>query len=176
MDTIRILTLWQPWASLVALGLKRYETRSWDTKYRGKLAIHAAKRPFVSVDGTKTLDKAAWLVWLDALEEAYKVGIITDKSRLPLAHQLPLGSIVAIADLTECERMTNNVVWAKANIVEQTKLEIMVGDWQRGRYAWKLENIHSLEKPIVYKGGQGLRTIDDIATLNEIDEMIKLAV
>ncbi len=42
--SVRAITLWQPWASLVALGLKRFETRSWPTNYRGKLLIHAATR------------------------------------------------------------------------------------------------------------------------------------
>ena len=41
----RTLSLWQPWASMIAVGLKRHETRSWETSYRGLLAIHAAKRP-----------------------------------------------------------------------------------------------------------------------------------
>src|SRR5438132_13998884 len=39
---MKALTLWQPWASLVAGGHKRVETRTWSTKYRGPLAIHAA--------------------------------------------------------------------------------------------------------------------------------------
>lgn len=42
---MKILTLWQPWATLIALGVKTHETRSWSTPYRGPLAIHAAKRP-----------------------------------------------------------------------------------------------------------------------------------
>lgn len=42
---MKALTLHQPWASLVALGGKSIETRSWSTAYRGRLLIHAAKRP-----------------------------------------------------------------------------------------------------------------------------------
>lgn len=38
------LTLRQPWASLVAIGVKQVETRSWTTAYRGPLAIHSSKR------------------------------------------------------------------------------------------------------------------------------------
>lgn len=41
---MKAITLWQPWASLVAVGLKRAETRGWSTRYRGPLAIHAAAR------------------------------------------------------------------------------------------------------------------------------------
>ena len=40
---VRILTLWEPWATLMAIGAKRIETRSWATRYRGPLAIHAAR-------------------------------------------------------------------------------------------------------------------------------------
>ena len=38
---LKVLTLRQPWATLVAEGIKRYEFRSWKTKYRGKVLIHA---------------------------------------------------------------------------------------------------------------------------------------
>jgi hypothetical protein len=38
---MKALSLWQPWATLVSIGAKRIETRSWPTKYRGPLAIHA---------------------------------------------------------------------------------------------------------------------------------------
>ena len=41
---MKVLTLHQPYASLIALGLKTIETRSWSTKYRGPLAVHAAAR------------------------------------------------------------------------------------------------------------------------------------
>lgn len=38
---MKVLTLKQPWASLVANGYKIYEFRSWKTKYRGEILIHA---------------------------------------------------------------------------------------------------------------------------------------
>lgn len=40
---MRAISIHQPWASYVVEGKKRYETRSWPTKIRGKVAIHAAK-------------------------------------------------------------------------------------------------------------------------------------
>ncbi|WP_371822846.1 hypothetical protein [Cohnella sp. LGH] len=30
--SMKAITVWQPWATLIALRLKRYETRSWSTK------------------------------------------------------------------------------------------------------------------------------------------------
>ena len=41
---MKALSLWQPWASLIAAGVKRFETRHWETRHRGPIAIHAAKR------------------------------------------------------------------------------------------------------------------------------------
>lgn len=38
---MRALTIKQPWASLIVDGYKEYEFRSWKTKYRGKILIHA---------------------------------------------------------------------------------------------------------------------------------------
>lgn len=43
---MKALTIWQPWASLIARGVKQYETRSWPTKYRGPIAMW--KSPFVT--------------------------------------------------------------------------------------------------------------------------------
>ena len=38
---MKVLTVKQPWATLIAKGYKEYEFRSWKTKYRGELLIHA---------------------------------------------------------------------------------------------------------------------------------------
>lgn len=38
---MKVITLKQPWASLVANGYKKIEFRSWKTNYRGKILIHA---------------------------------------------------------------------------------------------------------------------------------------
>lgn len=46
---MRVITLKQPWATLVAEGLKKYEFRSWKYNYRGEILIHAGK----------SIDKAA---------------------------------------------------------------------------------------------------------------------
>ncbi len=38
---MKVITIKQPWASIIASGIKEYEFRSWKTNYRGKLLIHA---------------------------------------------------------------------------------------------------------------------------------------
>ena len=47
---MRAVSLWQPWASLIADGRKKVETRHWPMHYRGPLAIHATQR--VEKEGT----------------------------------------------------------------------------------------------------------------------------
>ena len=40
---MKVITLKQPWATLVAEGLRKYEFRSWEYSYRGEILIHAGK-------------------------------------------------------------------------------------------------------------------------------------
>lgn len=40
---MKVLSIKQPWASLIAYGFKAYEFRTWKTKYRGEFLIHASK-------------------------------------------------------------------------------------------------------------------------------------
>lgn len=133
---IRILTLWQPWASLIALGLKTYETRSWGTNYRGPIAIHAAKRP---------MDDLAQDVLAECLDAA---GI--DGSNI----ELPLGVIVAVSRLARCEETE------VAPLSDASAIDWLAGDFSEGRYAWKLDPTVKLGSPIPFKGGQGLRYLD----------------
>lgn len=94
---MKALTLWQPWASLVAQGVKRIETRPWTTKYRGPLAIHAAKRPPVDGEapgkvGVDLLNE--WIYWLPAPIECDDDGDL-------VGFELPLGAIVGTCYLVD---------------------------------------------------------------------------
>lgn len=40
---MKAITIKQPWATLIVKGYKKYEFRTWKTKYRGELLIHAGK-------------------------------------------------------------------------------------------------------------------------------------
>ena len=48
---MKALTIRQPWASLIAAGMKTIETRGWSTRYWGPLLIHAGKTKPVSLPG-----------------------------------------------------------------------------------------------------------------------------
>ena len=45
-DNMKVLTIKQPWATLIMQGDKRFEFRSWKTKYRGELYIHTSSKVF----------------------------------------------------------------------------------------------------------------------------------
>lgn len=153
------ITLWQPWASLIADGYKEFETRSWETNYRGTLLIHAAKRKFVH-DEMYQISQAA-----------EGTGMLHDQLQKYWVQGVPYGAIVATCQLTDCllmsaqlPKLVNENAGEIAMVAEQTAfgiagvqpLEIAVGLWEPGRFAWKLENIRKLEQPIIASGHQGL--------------------
>ena len=78
------ITIHQPWASAIALGKKRYETRSWAVRHRGRIAIHAGK----NTDG---LYLSQGLMGVDG-------------------DRLPLGAVIAIVDLTGCIKMDDDLI------------------------------------------------------------------
>ncbi len=125
---MRALTLYQPWATMIAVGAKTYETRSWGTNYRGMIAIHAGKAQKYPPSRV-----------LAAMREV-DVNPLT----------LPYGKIVCVGELTDCIAMD------QALIARQTIMESVLGDWKVGRFAWKLENIRVLETPFAVNGFQRL--------------------
>ena len=44
IESVKVLSVRQPWASLIAAGIKDVENRTWSTPYRGILYIHASQR------------------------------------------------------------------------------------------------------------------------------------
>jgi hypothetical protein len=126
---IKAITLHQPWASLVGKH-KHYETRGKATYYRGKIAIHAAVRQEMT---------------------DYQVDELSD---LLVGENIPFGVVVAIADLTDCIRMSQKF------IDQQSETELRCGLWEVGRYAWKLENVVFLPEPIPARGMPGLWDIE----------------
>jgi hypothetical protein len=104
---MKALTLYQPWATLVAIGKKRIETRSWPTNYRGPLAIHVSKNkriddemcwsePFASaLEGT--------LVHVSAGTLLSGLGLGSSISYEILTQNLHLGCVIATCDLIDCQ-------------------------------------------------------------------------
>lgn len=139
---MKALSLWQPWATLVALKIKEYETRSWGTGYRGELAIHAAKRKMGDYEHRLINHLAERLLMPElAKPDTY-----------------PLGSVVAVTRLEGCYHMIKDreAEPKEIDIAEQDSLELLVGNWMPRRLAWKFTDVEMLEHPIPARGAQGL--------------------
>lgn len=142
---MKAITIRQPWASLIALGEKKIETRSWQTKYRGPILIHAGKS--VDKKAMKTL----------CIKEAL------ERHGINRAEDLPTGCIIAKAHLDEvCRVEKANDTLRQAWTMDKegcVKLlaegnEYLFGGYIRElkyRYGWKLSHVEPI-KPIPCKG------------------------
>ena len=142
---MKALTLTQPWATLVALGAKQMETRSWSTKYRGAFAIHAAHY---------FLQEAKDLVFTEPFYSALNRQIDERHSEFPA---LPCGAIIAVCELVDCIRVLDKQVFFGVRADSIVRLppdepECSLGNYSPGRYAWILTNIRAMNKPIPAKG------------------------
>ncbi len=149
---IRALSITQPWATLIAIGQKRVETRSWGTSYRGPIAIHAAKTfPGGARDLCVPGPGFARSPLYDALRAAGIRGPIRDRRRCSTG-DLPLGAVLAIAELVDVRRITSPE--ALGHVLGAN--EVAFGAWTPGRYAWLLAYVRPLAEPIPARGAQGL--------------------
>jgi activating signal cointegrator 1 len=126
------LQLWQPWASLVAIGAKRIETRHWPAPPEligQRITIHATKR-------TSEL-------WLCAEHPFREYHLAADR--------LPLGAIVATAVLARCAPMTVDGI---ARLNEVSPHEFAFGSYAVGRFAWVLRDVEPVVPAIPFKGAQ----------------------
>lgn len=129
----KALTVTQPYASLIAAGVKRYETRSWSTKYRGPVLIHAAK----DIWGLEAASYAAAL---------HLAGILPERMS-----RLPRGAIIAIAQLVD--------VIPSAFLAAD---ELLTGPFAPAAYAWRLEAVVALPEPLPWRGRLSLWDGPDI--------------
>ncbi len=130
---MKAISIWQPWAHLIACGLKKVETRSWSTSYRGPIAIHASKT--TDDDG----------MFGELLREARILKSVADFP--PMAH----GAIVAVATIDRCVPVESEC-WSGR--------ELIFGDFSAGRFAWVLFNARALTTPIPCRGAQGLFEVE----------------
>ena len=165
---MKTLTLYQPWAMLVAIGTKQIETRSWSTSYRGQIAIHVSKK----MDATSR----KLCGWFDNEPFGSTLkGIFWDKKPstvlgmpaemwYPIPENYHLGSIIATCDLIDIVLISPTIWNVLRSYYDEgvTSHPISVhpeqefGDYTPGRYAWILDNVKPLEKPIPAKGSLGL--------------------
>lgn len=123
---MKVITIKQPWATLIAEGLKKYEFRTWNTKYRGDILIHAGK----------SIDRKALARFKD------------------YNFKYPTGCIIAKAKLTDSiyvddsfvEKVVPNNPLVYKGLIEKN-------NWEG--YGFKLEKVEKIE-PIYINGQLGL--------------------
>lgn len=160
---MKAISLWQPYASLIAWGEKQYETRSWATDYRGEIVIHAGKNREVIEDLTMFFAKfydagRKAIVVPDHLHHRFEYQFMLAAGRYKQKHNLgkvalndlPLGAAVAVATLVDC--IPADRVYPHISSQERA----FGGYLGANRYAWRLENVRSLDPVVPMRGKQAL--------------------
>jgi hypothetical protein len=127
------LSVTQPWASLIVRGIKRYETRGWRTRYRGPLAIHAAR----------TLPAN-----LATICEQEPLRALLHRTGLARWWLLPRGVVLGSVDLLACTRVED--------LTSIPPDQRSLGDFRAGRWAWQLSNPRQLTVPYPVCGRLGV--------------------
>jgi activating signal cointegrator 1 len=169
---MRGLTLTAPWGTLIAIGAKRIETRSWATSYRGLVAIHQAKglKPVGGRIGLQAICSD------EPFRSAINPAIYEEREfkgeRYPTwdLDRLPLGCIVAVATLTNCHRIPDVPRHFPRGVPDDhphasypvvlppfsDTPELSFGNYAPGRYAWLLDDVRRLPEPIPHRGALSL--------------------
>lgn len=132
---MKVLSLMEPWGSLIKEKVKYIETRSWKTNYRGELYIHTSLKRIPKKD-----------VRIQEL-----VTLLKDKN-------IKYGYIIAKCKLVDCIYMDEEFV---NKIKKENPTEYMCGEYAVGRYAWILEDIKEIE-PIQAKGHLGIWNYENL--------------
>ena len=127
---MKVISLTEPYATLIKNGVKEIETRSWKTSYRGLLYIHASSTKIPNA-------------WKNNVELMSLVDI----------NNLNFGKILCSCELIDCVYMTEQFI---ENIKKENYYEYISGVYKVGRYAWILKDIKVLDEPICVKGHLGI--------------------
>lgn len=126
---MKVISLIEPYATLIQEKKKYIETRSWKTNYRGELYIHAS----------------ATKISKENLENKELMQLVENKN-------MNFGYIICKCKLVDCVYMTKEYVEA----MKENHQEYICGEYKEGRYAWILEDITPLEHRIPAKGRLGI--------------------
>lgn len=129
---MKALTIREPYATFISFGIKKIETRSWKTNYRGKILIHAGLNKNFKIESKEI-------------------------SCLIKNMEFNYGNIICEAELIDCIPMTEEYINELKNNNYQ---EYLVGHYEVGRYAWVLDNIKLIDKKISVKGKLGIWNLE----------------
>lgn len=143
--SIKVLSIKEPFATLIKEKIKRIETRSWKTNYRGELYIHAS----ISKSTLEHKDGA----FLELIQD--------------LSYQQ--GFIICKCQLVDCVYMTKDYI---EDMKKNHYREYLCGLYEEGRYAWVLDEIEPLSSPLPAKGRLGIWNYFEEDS-NVVDDILK---
>ena len=137
---MKALSIKQPWASLIAHGIKDVENRTWKTKFRGRILIHVSAPTKFKVDLTNDQTKLAIPVLKTAIEGT-----------------MPFGAIIGEVDIVDCV-MNHSSIWAEKTETEGIT-DVNTGEFipyrkQKPVYNWVLANPVLYDTPILNVKGK----------------------
>jgi hypothetical protein len=128
--TIRVLTIDPIWVWAIFAGIKLVENRSWSTRHRGELGIHAGlnkrREPFAR----------EWIA-------ANTVHTPPDREFLEREYA---GRLIGVVDLVDCVPLAD---------VPANEAEFAIGP-----VCWRLSNVKRFNNPFQVTGKQGMWTIE----------------
>ncbi|SOC90109.1 ASCH domain-containing protein [Rhizobium sp. AN5] len=135
---MKVISIWQPFASLAVKGFKTFETRTWP-------APASIIGQTIGIASTKGLKPAQRAYFEDERFAHYYA-----TTGMPPLDTLPCGYLLGTVMIEECCLMTEEFM------EEVSDEEKAYGHWERGNFAWRLANLMTLEHPIPIRGAQGI--------------------
>ena len=129
---MKVISIKEPFATLITNGMKKIETRSWKTNYRGEIFIHASGKSIAK----------------EFLTNDFVVDLVKDMD-------MNFGNIICRCNLVDCIYMDETFL----EYIKQNPTEYNVGEYKLGRYAWIMENIEPIHS-IPTKGKLNIQTFD----------------
>lgn len=141
---MKVITLTEPWATLVVIGAKQFETRSWQRAAQGPMLVHAAKE--MPGWASETVEQSGTIQ--RTLCEYFKTGHIDVQRKLDERR----GKIIGSIRHTACGRTED---------VRDTlsPREIAFGDYGDGRFAWHLDEPRAYQTFTPVRGALGIWTL-----------------
>ena len=161
---MKCLSLWQPWATLIAIGAKQIETRHWSTNYRGPLLIHAAKhwdRGLSQMCAEEPFNTALCEAGFSFHDHGHTWG-------------LPFGSIICLVSLDDCIT-TEDAQHPPEEWPFLSEYEADFGDFSEGRFAWLCKNVRRFPPPISFSGHQGIFNVPDAIVAEQLAKVVPVS-
>lgn len=135
---MKVISIWQPFASLIVHNHKFIETRGWD-------APKSLIGETIAIASTKIIrpEQKAYMRDPEFMKFYQETG-------LPGLEELPLGCVLGTVQLHSSDVMTEE------DLEEVTDEEQMFGDWEVGHYAWRLRHPRAFQYPVPCVGKQGI--------------------